>query len=120
MQGSLGTISAHHLFNWRQQTGHDIQQTVDAFLTVSEAVLSRLIQGPRGAMILSMVPGDEASGAIYVYDRQLGDLYMLCFDRGEEDQFTAAKFDETFTEYDLFRYVDRPDLLREEPDLAQA
>ena len=120
MHGPLGTISTHHLFNWSQLTGHNIDQTVDMFLTVSEAVLSRLIEGPHGAMILSMVPGDAESGAIYVYDRRQGDMYMLCFDNVLDDQFTAEAFDQTFTEYDLFRFVDDPNLLIEYDDLAQA
>ena len=120
MQGALGPISAHHLFNWRQVTGQNIDQTVNTFLTVGEAVLSRLIQGPRGAMILSMVPGDTESGAIYVYDRRRGDVYMLCFDDVLDDQFSAEAFDRVFAEYDLFRYVDQPGLLIEERELAQA
>lgn len=120
MQSVLGTISAHHLFNWRHATGQNIEQTVNAFLTANDAVLSRLVEGPRGAMILSMVPGDSESGAIYLYDRQKCDMYMLCFDNVFDDQFSAEAFDLTFAEYDLFRYVDRPSLLVEEHELAQA
>lgn len=120
MQGALGTITAHHLFNWRQITGHNIDQTVNAFLAAGEAVLSRLIEGPRGAIILSMVPGDAESGAIYLYDRLKGDIYMLCFDNALDDQFSAEAFDQTFADYDLFRYVEQPNLLTDGPELAQA
>ena len=120
MNGPLGTLSAHHLSNWRQATGHNIEQTVDAFLTAGEAVLSRLIQGPRGAMILSMVPGDAESGAIYVYDRHSGDMFMLCFDNAYDDQFSAEAFDMTFKVYDLFRFVAQPELLIEDREIAEA
>ncbi|MFC5862054.1 hypothetical protein ACFPT7_07100 [Acidicapsa dinghuensis] len=120
MNGPFGTLSAHHLLNWRHAIGHNIEQTVSAFLTTGEAVLSRLIQGPRGAMILSMVPGDAESGAIYVYDRQSGDMFMLSFDDIYDDRFSAEAFDLTFKMYDLFRFVDRPELLIEERELAEA
>ena len=120
MNGPLGALSAHQLFNWRQVTGHSIEQTVNAFLTAGEAVLSRLIQGPRGEMILSMVPGDAESGAIYVYDRQSGDMFMLSFDDAYDDQFSAEAFDMTFKTYDLFRFVAQPELLIEDREIAEA
>jgi hypothetical protein len=120
MQSSLGTMSPHHLFNWREYIGRSPQRTVDAFLTVSEAVVARWIQGPRGLMLLPMVPGNPASGAIYVFDRERGDWYMLCFDDGLDDQFTPERFDETFAEYDLFRYIDQPGLLSEKAHLGDA
>lgn len=120
MQQSLGTMSAHHMFNWREYTGRNIQETVNAFLMVSEAVLARLVQGPKGLMLLPMVPGNPASGAIYVFDLKQGDWFMLCFNDAQDDQFTAEQFDQAFKDYDLFRYLDQPGLLLEQTDIGQA
>lgn len=120
MQLSLGNMTAHRIFNWRNFTGANLQQTLSAFLSVSEAVLGRLIQGPRGLLILPMVPGESASGAIYVYDRQRGDWYMLCFDDFDDSHFTTETFEKAFADYELFRFVEHPELLTGQPRLAEA
>jgi hypothetical protein len=44
---------------------------------------------------------------------------MLSFE-GCEDQFTSEKFDRVFSEYDLFRLVERPGLLLTEFQAANA
>jgi len=36
MQRSLGKMSAHKMFNWRDRVANTIQQTVSAFLEVGE------------------------------------------------------------------------------------
>jgi hypothetical protein len=110
MQHSLGTMSAHKMFNWRDRAANTIQQTVSAFLEVGEAIATRWIQTPKGVLLLQMVPDNAASGAIYLFDRQRDDWYMISFE-GCEDQFTSEQFDCIFSEYKLFTYVDQPGLL---------
>jgi hypothetical protein len=110
MQRSLGKMSAHKMFNWRDRAANTIQQTVSAFLEVGEAIATRWIQTPKGVLLLQMVPDNTASGAIYIFDRQRDDWYMLSFE-GCEDQFTSEQFDSVFSEYKLFSYVDQPGLL---------
>jgi MoxR-like ATPase len=50
---------------------------------------------------------------------QLSDWYMLSFEDGE-DQFTSEQFDQVFSEYKLFRYVEQPGLLLSQVQLANA
>ena len=66
-----------------------------------------------------MVPGDNASGAIYVFDRLRDDWYMLSFEDCE-DQFTSDLFDRVFSEYKLFNYVEQPGLLLSQMQPATA
>ncbi len=110
MPRSLGKMSVYKLFNWRDSAANTIQQTVQAFLELGEAVATRWIQTRKGVMLLQMVPDNNASGAIYVFDRQRDDWYMLSFE-GCEDRFTSELFDRVFSEYKLFSYVDQPGLL---------
>ena len=70
MSRSLGKMSVYKLFNWRDSAANTIQQTVQAFLELGEAVATRWIQTRKGVMLLQMVPDNNASGAIYVFDRQ--------------------------------------------------
>jgi hypothetical protein len=110
MQPSLGQMSAYKMFNWQDRAASSLEQTIAAFLEIGEAIATRWIQTSKGVLLLQVVPEDPASGAIYVFDRQRDDWYMLSFE-GCEDQFTSEKFDRAFSEYNLFRYVEQPSLL---------
>jgi len=110
VQPSLGKMSAYKILDWQDRAASSIEQTVATFLEIGEAIATRWIQTAKGVLLLQMVPGDDASGAIYVFDRRRDQWYMLSFDECE-DQFTSEKFDRAFSEYDLFRLVAQPGLL---------
>jgi hypothetical protein len=113
MQATLGKMSAYKILNWRDQAAGTIDEIVAAFLELGEAIATRWIETRKGVLLLQMVPGDGASGAIYIFDRQHEQWFMLSFEACE-DQFTVEKFDRAFTEYDLFRLVEQPGLLLSE------
>jgi hypothetical protein len=119
MQPSLGEMSAYKILDWQDRAASSIEQTVAAFLEIGEAIATRWIQTAKGVLLLQMVPGDDASGAIYVFDRRRDQWYMLSFEKCE-DQFTSEKFDRTFSEYDLFRLVEQPSLVVSELQPANA
>ena len=119
MQSSLGKMSAYKILDWQDRAASSIEQTVAAFLEIGEAIATRWIQTAKGVLLLQMVPGDSASGAIYVFDRQRDQWYMVSFEECE-DRFTAEKFDRAFSEYDLFRLVEQPGLLVSELQPANA
>lgn len=119
MQQSLGKMSAYKILNWQDRAASSIEQTVAAFLEIGEAIATRWIQTPKGVLLLQMVPDDNASGAIYVFDRRHDQWFMLSFEECE-DQFTSEKFDRVFSEYDLFRLVEQPGLLNAELQPANA
>jgi hypothetical protein len=119
VQPSLGKMSAYKILNWQDRAASSIEQTVAAFLEIGEAIATRWIQTAKGVLLLQMVPDDHASGAIYVFDRQHDQWYMLSFEDCE-DQFTSEKFDRAFSEYDLFRLVEQPGLMISELQPANA
>jgi hypothetical protein len=119
MQPSLGKMSAYKILNWQDRAASSIEQTVAAFLEIGEAIATRWIQTAKGVLLLQLVPGDDASGAIYVFDRRCDQWYMLSFEECE-DRFTSEKFDRAFSEYDLFRLVEQPGLLLSEFQPAAA
>jgi len=116
---SLGKMSAYPLMDWRGQAKQTPQEDVATFLELGEAIATRWIQTPKGIMLLQMVPGDGASGAIYVLDRIRQVWYMLSFDACECN-FTSEAFDRAFREYKLFHYVDQPGLLMDRIPVCQA
>jgi len=112
-------MSAFKILDWQDRAASSIDQTVAAFLEIGEAIATRWIQTAKGVLLLQMVPGDDASGAIYVLDRRHDQWYMLSFEECE-DQFTSEKFDRAFSEYDLFRLVEQPSLVISELQPANA
>ena len=119
MQPSLGKMSAYKLMNWRDRVADSVEEIVAAFLEIGEAVATRWIETRKGVLLLQMVPGDSASGAIYLFDRLREQWYMLSFENCE-DQFSPEQFDRAFTEYDLFRLVEQPGLLLTELQTGNA
>jgi hypothetical protein len=59
-----------------------------------------------------MVRNDPTFGAIFLYDREIGDFYVVCFEADEEN-ITPPQFDQLLSEYDLLRYAICPALLRD-------
>jgi hypothetical protein len=115
MQLSRGNMNAHRLFSIRELGLGNPEPHVDliirAFLQIGEAVAARWIQMPRGILLMPIVPENPASGAIYVYDRQLQEFFLLSFD-GPDDNLTVYDFGQLFSEYDLLQYAEQPALLQ--------
>lgn len=114
MEQSKGSMSAHRLFTLKDlRLAHSepyVDRVIHEFLKIGEAVAGRWIQMPKGVLFLQKAPDDPASGAIYVYDRQLQELYMLSFE-GDDEHLTVEDFSQILTEYDLLRYAEQPSLL---------
>lgn len=119
MQFSLGNMSASKIIDCRDDAAGSIEETVAAFLELGDAIATRWIETRKGVLILQMVPDDSNSGAIYVFDRQHERWYWVTFDECE-CEFTLEKFDRAFSEYDLFRLVEQPNLLLTELQPANA
>ncbi len=114
MQGSKGTITAHPLYSLTQlgfgSTEPYIDRTIRAFLKMGDAIAARWIQMPRGILFLQVHPEDPASGAVYVYDRQRQQFYLLEFERDDE-HLTVEDFMQLLPEYNLLRFAEHPSLL---------
>jgi len=115
MERSRGNINAHRLFSLKElglgNSEPYVDRIIQAFLEIGEAIAARWIQMPKGILLMPVAPENPASGAIYVYDRQLQEFFLLSFD-GPDDNLTAQEFAELFLEYNLLQYAERPALLQ--------
>ena len=110
LQRSLGRISALTLFPSGLEVGSKSQRVVDAFLDQTNSVARRWIESRKGILVLAMVPYNSASGAIYVYDRQRDQWYMLSFE-AMDCEFTVELFKQVYDEYNLSEYMIQPGLV---------
>ena len=88
-----------------------VEHVIKAFLTVGEAMAARWIEMPRGILLLQTVPDKDASGAIYLYDRERHVFFFVDFFHGRNDSLTTAEFDQLVAEYDLVSWTANPELL---------
>ena len=114
MELSRGSITPHRLFSVKELGLGNPEPHVDLvikeFLAIGDAVAARWIQMPQGILLLQMAPENPASGAIYLYDRQRQEFYLLSFE-GPEDDLTVDDFSQLLPEYNLLQYAEQPTLL---------
>jgi len=114
MSRSRGSMSIHHLF-LAEEIGvskePNLDRLVKVFMQISEGIVARWIQMPKGMLLLVMVPGNAASGAIYIYDRVGQDFSLISFE-GADDTLTTQEFDGLLGEYNLLDYAANPALIR--------
>jgi hypothetical protein len=84
-----------------------VHLVIKEFLKMGEGEARCCIQMPRGILLLQTVPGNPASGAIYMYDRLRRSFYRVHFD-GPDDDLTLFEFEQLMEEYELLRYVEEP------------
>lgn len=114
MDQSRGAVSFTPLFTTDDiglRKDASVEHVVKVFLTVGEAMAARWIEMPRGILLLQMVPEQDASGAIYLYDRERHIFFLVDFFNGRNDSLTATEFDELVAEYDLVLWTANPELL---------
>ena len=115
MTQSRGRISFHRLFGATDlritNASLHLDGMIQEFLKIGEAVAGRWIEMPKGVLFLQQAPDNPASGAIYIYDREVQELYMVCFE-GPDDHLTLAEFQQLMPEYNLLHFAEHPTLLR--------
>jgi hypothetical protein len=114
MARSRGKISIHHLFHAEEigvSKEPNLDRLVKVFMQISEGIVARWIQMPKGMLLLVMVPDNPASGAIYIYDR-VGQQFSLVSFEGADDTLTTEEFDGLLGEYNLLDYAANPALIR--------
>ena len=115
MPHSRGAVSFEPLFTAEEiglRKEANVEHVMKVFVTLGEGLASRWIEMPKGVLLLQTVPDDLASGAIYLYDRELQVFYFVVFEEGRDDSLTTAEFDELVTEYNLVSWTAHPALLR--------
>ena len=76
-------------------------QVLTAFVAASDgALVSRLRELPNGLLFIATVPGEDNSGAIYLYSAVRRAFFMLDWD-GRDDDFSAEEFDSLVEAFSL-------------------
>jgi hypothetical protein len=121
VQGSRGRMYMALMFN-AEELGVSLpeprpERAIQLFLNVGSgdtytAITPRLIKMPNGVLLCSAVHGKADSGAIYIYDRESGNFYMVLFTVGREYDLTVEEYEALVEEYALREYAAKPSLIQ--------
>src|SRR5215472_10899319 len=93
----------------RSDAGKELELAVAELLSATDCPeIARWIQFPRGLLLFLLVPGDAASGAIYVYDRCDGIWYWVDFQDQNYGGHSLAELDVLLNRCGLLRLVEDP------------
>jgi hypothetical protein len=91
----------------------DPQVAIAPLLQATEQpAIVRWIEFPFALLLFLMVPGDPASGAVYILDRKKGSWYAVDFDDEQFGGYTAAHLEQLLRECSFLTLVERPGLWR--------
>lgn len=115
MPHSRGAIAFTPLFTTDEvglRSHAGVEHVAKVFLHVGEGLATRWIEMPKGVLFLQSVPGQPASGGIYLYDRSRKIFFFITFAEGRDDSLTASDFDALVEEYDLLLWTANPAMIR--------
>ncbi len=91
----------------------DLQTSITPLLAITEqAEIVRWIEFPLALLVFLIVPGDPASGAVYILDRKKGTWYAVDFDDEQFGGYTAAQFEQLLGDCGFLCLAERPGLWR--------
>ncbi len=91
----------------------DLQTAIAPLLVATEqAEIVRWIEFPLALLLFLMVPGDLASGAVYILDRKRGTWCAVDFEDEEFGGYTAAQLEQLLRECSFLSLVEYPGLWR--------
>jgi hypothetical protein len=89
----------------------DLETAIAPLLKATEqADIIRWIEFPLALLLFLMVPGDPASGAVYILDRKEGTWYAVDFEDEQFGGYTSAQLERLLRECGFLTLVERPGL----------
>lgn len=91
----------------------DLQTAIAPLLVATEqAEIVRWIEFPLALLLFLIVPGDPASGAVYILDRKRGTWCAVDFEDEQFGGYTAAQLEQLLRECRFLTLVECPGLWR--------
>ena len=87
----------------KMRNEQDVTKIVSLFLTAAEGVVAHWVEYAKGVLLFVMAPGDNRSGAFYIYDRKRGGFWLL---EPADGVFGGYRFNEMRQKIREFRLLD--------------
>ena len=112
MFGNMNVILIADLRHTPEEVGGCVDGAVAKLLDVTEhPTIAKWVQFPKALFLFLVVPGDQESGAFYVYDRCARIWFWVDFDDDKFGGYTVSDFDRLVRECRFLDIVERPHIL---------
>lgn len=92
----------------KMQTEQDARKIVSRFLTAAEGVVAHWVEYAKGVLLFVMAPGDNRSGAFYIYDRKRGSFWLLEPADGVFGGYSFNEMRQKIREFRLLDFAENP------------
>jgi hypothetical protein len=92
----------------KMRTDQDITDIVSRFLVTAEGVVAHWVEYGKGALLFVMAPGDDRSGAFYIYDRKQGSFWLLELSDGVFGGYSRREMRRKIHDFRLLDFAENP------------
>jgi hypothetical protein len=92
----------------KMRTEPDVRETVSQFVAAAEGVIAHWVEYAKGVLLFVTVPGDNRSGAFYIYDRKRGNFWLLEPADGVFGGYSLGEMRRKIREFRLLDFAENP------------
>jgi hypothetical protein len=89
----------------------DVSEIVSRFLSAAEGIAAHWVEYAKGLLLFVMAPGDDRSGAFYIYDRKRGSFWLLEPVDGVFGGYSLAEMRQKIRDFRLLDFAQNPSRL---------
>ena len=104
-------VRASHVLSARDlemRTEQDVTEIVGRFLVAGEGVVAHWVEYAKGVLLFIMAPGDNRSGAFYIYDRKRGSFWLLEPADGVFGGYSVSEMRQKIRKFRLLDFAQNP------------
>ena len=108
---SVNRVRASHVLSARDlemRTEQDVTEIVCRFLVAGEGVVAHWVEYAKGVLLFVMAPGDNRSGAFYIYDRKRGSFWLLELADGVFGGYSVREMRQKIRTFRLLDFAQNP------------
>ncbi len=95
----------------KMQSEQDVRKIVSLFLAAAEGIAAHWVEYAKGVLLFVMVPGDDRSGAFYIYDRKGGRFSLLELSDGVFGGYSLNEMRRKVRQFRLLDFAENPSRL---------
>ena len=92
----------------KMRTEQDVTDIVSRFLATAEGVVAHWVEYAKGVLLFVMAPGDDRSGAFYIYDRKQGSFWLLELADGVFGGYSHREMRKKIRDFRLLDFAENP------------
>jgi hypothetical protein len=111
MNMTANRVRASHVLSARDlemRTEQDVTEIVGRFLVAGEGVVAHWVEYAKGVLLFIMAPGDNRSGAFYIYDRKRGSFWLLEPADGVFGGYSVSEMRQKIRKFRLLDFAQNP------------